>query len=248
MSIGVLVYLEEVKQDLEDFQLDWCQNPRKDVNTTENLNSWYRPICFGFWCLLVFWFSVVSCWINTVNVQASVSDPVLFQVEGTTIGFGRMVAGLPAPDLPSTPLPHNVGPGQVGDRAPGFSCCQKWSEILISPQTTSWYGIVAYTESVCLEVLQWAKKVEWRWLGRPDGHKWKIRPVEISCPKLILQGLCLGGRVVVLKEVLDYDKSCWTKDQGYWILVYYIQVNTDKHTRGWVNHCSLPFGLFLFHL
>ena len=41
----------------------------------------------------------------------------LFQVEGTTIGFGRMVAGLPPGDLPSTPLAHNVGAGQVGARS-----------------------------------------------------------------------------------------------------------------------------------
>ena len=41
----------------------------------------------------------------------------LLQVEGTTIGFGRMVAGLPPGDLPSTPLAHNVGAGQVGARS-----------------------------------------------------------------------------------------------------------------------------------
>ena len=44
------------------------------------------------------------------------SHPLL-QVEGTTIGFGRMVAGLPPGDLPSTPLAHNVGAGQVGARS-----------------------------------------------------------------------------------------------------------------------------------
>ena len=51
---------------------------------------------------------------------------LLLQVEGTTIGFGRMVAGLPASDLPSTPLAHNVGAGQVGK-----------SEIPKSPLTTN---------------------------------------------------------------------------------------------------------------